>query len=148
MGRRAVTLALVSVFALGALSACAGDDGEGSGDATAAVTTSPTGTSPSPAPASASDVAGTWGSSTTVGEAYLTLGDDGSASGSDGCNQLSGSWTAGDDGISFSPWAQTQMYCADVDDWLGRSTSAQVQDDQLVLFDENGTQIGTLQRTS
>lgn len=138
-------LALVSAFALGALTACAGDDGGGSGDASAAVTTSP---SKAASTAGATDAVGTWGKSSTTGEAYLILGKDGTASGSDGCNQLSGSWKSGSDGISFSPWAATQMFCADVDPWLGLSTSAQVQGDELILFDENDTQIGTLQRTA
>jgi heat shock protein HslJ len=145
MGRRAAVLTLVSAFALGALAACADSDSGGSGDASAAVTTSP---SKAAASAGATDAVGTWGKSTTAGEAYLTLAKDGSASGSDGCNQLSGTWKAGDDGISFSPWAATQMYCADVDPWLSLSASGQVQGDELVLFDENNTQIGTLQRTS
>jgi heat shock protein HslJ len=140
MGRRAVALALVLPLALGALTACSDDDG-GSGDASAAVTASPSS-------AGASDAVGTWGKSATTGEAYLKLEKDGTASGSDGCNQLTGTWEAGDDGISFSPFAATQMFCADVDPWLSLAASAQVQGDELVLFDENDTQIGTLQRTA
>jgi heat shock protein HslJ len=43
----------------------------------------------------------------------LTLGDDGTASGSAGCNQYSGSYTTDGASLSFGPLASTQMACAD-----------------------------------
>ncbi|MGY4645873.1 META domain-containing protein [Cellulomonas sp. URHB0016] len=144
MGRRAAVLALVTALAVGALAACADDGGGSGGDASAAVSTSPSGAASS---ASSGDPVGTWGTSST-GEAYLVLAKDGTVTGSDGCNQLSGTWKSASDGVTFSPFAATQMFCADVDTWLGRATSAQVQGDELVLSGEDGTQIGTLQRTA
>jgi heat shock protein HslJ len=45
----------------------------------------------------------------------LTLADDGTASGSAGCNQYSGSYTTDGDEISFGSLASTQMACADAD---------------------------------
>jgi heat shock protein HslJ len=45
----------------------------------------------------------------------LTLSDDGSASGSSGCNQYSGSYTTDGGTLSFGPLASTQMACADPD---------------------------------
>jgi heat shock protein HslJ len=45
----------------------------------------------------------------------LTLADDGTASGSSGCNQYNGSYTTEGASLSFGPLASTQMACADAD---------------------------------
>ena len=95
------------------------------------------------------DAAGSWGSSTTQGQAYLDLDDDGSATGSDGCNTVTGTWSNTSEGVSFAPWATTRMYCPEVDPWLATSVAALVQDgDTMIFLDQYNVQVGTLQRTS
>ncbi|WGT46015.1 META domain-containing protein [Tessaracoccus lacteus] len=44
-------------------------------------------------------------------EANLTFADDGTISGTGGCNRVLGSYTAGDGTISFGILASTQMFC-------------------------------------
>ncbi|MBO9554809.1 META domain-containing protein [Cellulomonas sp.] len=147
MGRRAAVLTLVTVFSFGTLAACASDDDPGGGETSAGVTTSPT--KASPQAASAGDAVGTWGEPNTTGKPSLTLAEDGTATGNDGCNQLSGTWEAGDDGsVTFSPFAATQMFCEGVDTWLSMAASATVDGDQLVVLDASDKQIGTLAKSS
>ena len=45
----------------------------------------------------------------------LTLADDGTASGSSGCNQYSGTYTTNGASLSFGPLSSTQKACADPD---------------------------------
>lgn len=67
--------------------------------------------------------------------------------GSDGCNRLFGSWTAGPDHVvTFSPVGSTRMACPGVDTWLSRMASAHVDGDALHVSDESDVAIGTLQR--
>jgi len=40
----------------------------------------------------------------------------------------------------------TMMYCEGVDTWLTQGTTAVVQGDALVVSDEDGKEIGTLDR--
>jgi len=139
-------LTLVTVFSFGALAACGSDDDAG-GETSAGVTTSPT--TASPQAASAGDPVGTWGEPSTTGKPSLTLAEDGTATGNDGCNQLSGTWKPGEDGsVTFSPFAATQMFCEGVDTWLSMAASATVDGDQLVVLDASGKQIGTLDKSS
>jgi heat shock protein HslJ len=55
-------------------------------------------------------------------EVTLTLADDGTASGSSGCNQYNGTYTTDGDGLSFGPLASTQRACVDAD--LGAQETA------------------------
>lgn len=89
---------------------------------------------------------GTWGA-TEQGQPNLDIAEDGTVSGSDGCNQLSGTWEESDEGVTFGPLAATQMFCEDVDTWLSMASSATVDGDQLVVKDEDGATIGTLDRS-
>ncbi|WP_426593705.1 META domain-containing protein [Cellulomonas sp. McL0617] len=129
MSRRVASLA--ALLLLGLISGC-GAATSSSGDATPAT-----------------DATGTWGASTTEGSAYLVLGSDGSASGSDGCNRVVGTWKASDTGVSFSAWATTKMYCPEVDPWLPTSVAGLVHDDDtMVLVNQDNLPVGSLQRTS
>jgi len=97
----------------------------------------------------ASPFVGTWGSPGQAGEPSLVLGSDGSATGTDGCNQLVGKWTATSTGISFAnQFAQTRMYCEGVDDWLGQASTATLSGSTLTILDASGAEIGTLDRHS
>ena len=46
------------------------------------------------------------------------LADDGSLTGTDGCNRLVGTWTAEADTVTFADVASTRMACDGVDTWL------------------------------
>lgn len=86
---------------------------------------------------------GTWGDPDV---AYLELGPDGALSGSDGCNRLSGSWEADGAAVTFVGVAVTMRACVDVDDWLGRLDTAEVDRDSMTVFNRAGEQIGILDR--
>ena len=68
-----ITLAAGAVLALLMLAGCAGEEGEARGGSV--------------------DPVGTWGDTTDTTAPSLDLADDGSFSGTDGCNQLNGSWS-------------------------------------------------------
>ncbi|TFV98544.1 META domain-containing protein [Leifsonia flava] len=94
------------------------------------------------------DPVGTWAESTKTDAPELTLEDDGSVAGTDGCNQLTGTWKAADDGVTFGAFASTMMACDGVDAWLGMATSATIDGDSMAVKDESGKEIGTLKRAS
>lgn len=97
---------------------------------------------------SAASAAGTWGTpdSSGQGEPGLNLADDGKVTGNDGCNRLMGDWTETDGKVAFGALASTMMFCEGVDTWLVAATSAEVDGDSLVVFNEAGEEIGTLPR--
>ncbi|MEZ0447829.1 META domain-containing protein [Cellulomonas sp. ICMP 17802] len=99
-------------------------------------------------PGTVRDVAGIWGIQDTEGVSSLDLAEDGTASGTDGCNRIVGTWEQDGDQVAFSPWAITRMACQSVDTWLSESVKATVQGGNLVFSDEFGIEIGTLQPNS
>ncbi|PPG32360.1 META domain-containing protein [Pseudoclavibacter sp. RFBB5] len=98
--------------------------------------------------APAASAAGTWGTpnSSGQGEPGLNLADDGKVTGNDGCNRLMGEWTETDGTVEFGALASTMMFCEGVDTWLLGASTAEVDGDSLVVFNEAGDQIGTLPR--
>ncbi|SNU00395.1 META domain-containing protein [Ruaniaceae bacterium KH17] len=91
---------------------------------------------------------GTWGTE-AEGQPQLVLADDGALSGTDGCNQLMGSWEKTDgDGVDFGEVASTMMFCEGVDTWLVGLSTGSVEGDTLHIFDASGTEIGTLARAA
>ncbi len=96
--------------------------------------------------APAASAAGTWGTpnSSGQGEPGLNLADDGKVTGNDGCNRLMGEWTETDGTVEFGALASTMMFCEGVDTWLLGASTAEVDGDSLVVFNEAGDQIGTL----
>lgn len=86
---------------------------------------------------------GTWG---VDDGPNLTLADDGSLSGTDGCNRLMGSWTADGDTIDFGEVASTLMACEGVDTWLNGLATGTVNGDTITVLDGSGAEIGTLAR--
>lgn len=99
------------------------------------------------APSEAADPEGTWGTS-GEGHPQLVLDADGSLSGTDGCNRLTGSWSSREGGVEFEQVAMTTMACLDVDTWLSGLASATIDVDTMHVLDESGTEIGTLTKTS
>jgi heat shock protein HslJ len=92
---------------------------------------------------SASSFTGTWGSSGS-GQPNLTIKDDGSFSGTDGCNALSGTGSIAGDTFTFGPFASTTMACEGVDVWLNQADTAKVSGSDLVVYSNAGKKIGTL----
>lgn len=89
---------------------------------------------------------GSWGS-VDDGEPNLTLVEDGTYTGNDGCNQLIGSFTASGDTITFGKdGAMTLMACPDVDDWLNDMSTGKIVNNALEISNAAGDVIGTLSR--
>ncbi|WP_277049802.1 META domain-containing protein [Ruania albidiflava] len=112
-------LALVTVALLAALTAC--------------------GTTTNPA-------IGTWGTGQD-GQPQLKLTHEGVVSGTDGCNDLKGSWSEDGDTITFYGVTATEMDCPDVDVWLTHPATATLDGDTLHVFDAGGSELGTLERS-
>lgn len=97
--------------------------------------------------ASGEDAAvGTWEAGDDTG-ASLTLEEDGTLSGTDGCNRLTGSWEADGDEVSFGKMASTMKACPDMDPWLAQAVTGTVSSDEMVVSDDDGDTLGTLQRS-
>jgi len=93
------------------------------------------------------DPAGTWGDTSDTTAPSLVLEDGGDFSGTDGCNQLSGTWTVDEsDHVHFENVASTMMACEDVDTWLAGLDEATVGDDTMTVLGQDGYEIGTLER--
>ena len=122
--RAAASIVLLTIASLGA---CA--DGSTGGDAVDAV-------------------AGVWGMQDTEGIASLELAQDGTATGTDGCNRMVGTWEQNGTQVAFGEWATTRMACQSVDTWLSLAVKATVEGENLIFADENGIEIGTLQPNS
>jgi heat shock protein HslJ len=91
-------------------------------------------------------VVGTWGS-TSSGQPNLDIQDDGTFSGSDGCNRLSGQGQIDGDEITFGSIASTMMACEGVDTWLSKAATGNVSGDTMTVLDDGGKTIGTLKRS-
>ncbi|MCD2442568.1 META domain-containing protein [Agromyces sp. SYSU K20354] len=94
-------------------------------------------------PVDEATVVTTWGSE-DEGQPHLTFTDDGSVSGSDGCNRLVGSWTLTGDTIATDSLATTRKACEGVDTWLSGFATAVVDGDRLIVSGVDGEQIGVL----
>lgn len=124
-GLRKNFASVVLTFAVLALAGCAGPN-DASGGSTI-------------------DPVGTWGDPS--GE-YLSLAEDGSLSGSDGCNRLVGAWKVEADQVQFGSMATTKMACEDVDDWLSEADAASISDSTMTVLGAGGAQIGALDKSS
>ncbi|MDR5698205.1 META domain-containing protein [Agromyces aerolatus] len=124
-GLRKNLAGVVLAFAVVALAGCAGSN-DASGGSTI-------------------DPVGTWGDPS--GE-YLSLADDGSLSGSDGCNRITGTWKVEADQVQFGSMASTKMACEGVDDWLSEADAASISDSTMTVLGAGGAQIGSLEKSS
>ena len=95
-------------------------------------------------PASTS-FAGDWGL-TGSGQPNLTITNDGSFHGTDGCNRLTGKGSISGDIFDFGAIASTSMACSDVNTWLSLAGTAKVDGTVLVVYKKGGDKIGTLHR--
>ena len=122
---RAPFAATLTVLAAVALSGCATSSGDGS-----------------------IDPVGTWAESSKADAPSLTLAEDGKLTGTDGCNQLTGSWELKDDDlVYFGSVASTRMACADVDVWLDQLSQASISGTTMTVLGQDGAEIGQLERT-
>ena len=96
---------------------------------------------------SAGAAAGTWGDATDSAQPSLELEEDGTLTGTDGCNQLSGEWVENGVDLTFENVATTLMACADVDTWLSGLDTAKIDGSTMTVYDESGKKLGTLERT-
>lgn len=95
------------------------------------------------------DPIATWGTAAD-GQPHLVISADGTISGNDGCNSLSGTWVQPDPtaSILFDDVIMSLMMCSHVDTWLASGRSALVAGDVLHVLDDSGAVIGTLVRES
>jgi heat shock protein HslJ len=77
-------------------------------------------------------------------QAGLTLKSDGTLTGNDGCNSLSGTWTESKKAAQFGPMTATKMACEGVDTWLSKATEARQDGETLNIYDSAGDAIGVL----
>ena len=86
---------------------------------------------------------GSWGL-TQSGKPNVKIESDGTVSGTDGCNQLSGKGTIDGDTITFGKLATTLMACEGVDEWFSKAAKGRVTGSSLTIFDDKGEKIGML----
>jgi heat shock protein HslJ len=87
----------------------------------------------------------TWGAKTS-GQPSVTIASDDSFSGTDGCNRLKGTGSVSGDTFAFGPIASTLMACEGVDTWFSKAATAKISGSELVVYDESGAKIGTLDK--
>jgi hypothetical protein len=91
------------------------------------------------------DPVGTWEAGAD-GATSLQLSPDGTVTGNDGCNVLSGSWTQDSEGeISLDLLTEATKTCDGADAWLGRGRSADIVEGYMYVNGEAGSAIGGLQ---
>lgn len=90
-----------------------------------------------------SSYVGTWVAKNPA-QAALTLKSDGTLTGNDGCNTLSGTWTQSKKSAEFGPMTATKKACEGVDTWLSKATEARQDGETLNIYDSSGDAIGVL----
>ncbi|MDF2444665.1 MAG: hypothetical protein JWR01_2868 [Subtercola sp.] len=75
----------------------------------------------------------------------LTMSDDGTVKGNDGCNDFTSTWRFAEDGsVSFGKLAITSRTCEGVVTWLNLASSAVLDGPTMVIRSMYGAQLGTL----
>lgn len=95
------------------------------------------------ASSSAPDFTGTWGAD-TQGEPSIEIMEDGSFSGTDGCNRIFGQGKVSGSTFEFGAAATTNMACLDVKVWLVDPATAKLVDGKLEISDSKGDVLGSL----
>jgi len=91
-----------------------------------------------------SDVVGTWSQTDSEPPVNLELAEGGTVSGTDGCNQLNGPWKIDGSEVELGPFAATMMACENVNTWLSAATSANVDGEEMTVYNEDHKEIGAL----
>ncbi|MDR6866702.1 heat shock protein HslJ [Microbacterium resistens] len=144
-------LVLLGALAATALTACAAARPAGPSEAPEPSATGSAASSPAPGstPGSTSSGSGglgldaTW-QSTQPGTPFLSFRADGSFNGSDGCNDLVGTYTREGDLLTLAPGLTTLKGCVGVDSWLRAADTATITDGGLQVFNAEGAAIGVL----
>ncbi len=111
------------------MTACAGDDSSGSS-------------------LKSTDVTGQWNEPDSKPLVDLLFLKNGTVSGSDGCNQLNGTWKISGSTVELGPFTATMMACGDVDTWLSGATSATIDGKTMTVLGDSDKKIGTLEKVS
>lgn len=96
-------------------------------------------------PQGGTDVSGKWGS-TDPGQPNLIVNADGSYSGSDGCNTMTGKGTISGNTLELGNAAMTQKQCTDVNTWMSKASKGTVDGNTMTMYDASGKSIGRLDR--
>ncbi|MFF2370438.1 META domain-containing protein [Agromyces sp. NPDC058110] len=124
---RGMAMAAVAAATLLLLTGCLGEEGDDRGGSV--------------------DPVGTWGDTSDMSAPSLVLADGGGLTGTDGCNRLTGTWTVDEsDHVEFHEVAQTRKACEGVDTWLEGLSQATIADDTMTVIDQDGSEIGTLEK--
>jgi len=78
--------------------------------------------------------------------AFLRVASDGSVTGHDGCNGVTGSATVVGGVLQVSRGLDTLKACTGVDTWLSKIGTARVSGDTLTIYNSTDSVIGTLHR--
>ncbi|UKJ62924.1 META domain-containing protein [Cellulosimicrobium cellulans] len=102
------------------------------------------------APATAADMVGRWQPGTDYAtDPHVVLAEDGSWTGTDGCNDSAGSWLVEAEGrLVVTSGGHTEIGCEGepVPDFLARSARAGLDGGVLVLVDHDGAELARLDR--
>ena len=141
MRRRVLTVPALALAAVVLLGAC----GTGANSAGGSGTSDDGGTLPD-ADVAGTDVTGVWGDTTNPEAPSLEFDPSGRVSGTDGCNRLMGFWSIEGTRVTLRDMASTMMFCHGIDTWLSGGAAADVDGGTLRVYDQAGTEIGSLAR--
>ncbi|MFA5607416.1 MAG: META domain-containing protein [Leucobacter sp.] len=99
--------------------------------------------------AAGSSVVGTWGDPGAAEEPSLEFTGtetEGEYSGTDGCNNIGGSYTVDGDEVDLGVMRATMMFCEGVDTWLSQAARATISGSTMTFLDQSGATVGTLER--
>lgn len=95
--------------------------------------------------ASQEELLGGWASD-EKGNPRLDFSEDGTVTGTDGCNGISSSYTIEGSRVLVEQFASTLRACEGVDDWLRAVREVTVEGDTMIVKNGSGEEIGELQR--
>lgn len=94
---------------------------------------------------------GVWGDPGTSTAPSLEFegGTSGEYHGTDGCNRIGGAYVQDESGVvDLGEMRTTLVLCEDIDDWLTHARTATITNDTMTFLDEEGTELGSLERAS
>lgn len=106
-------------------------------------------TAPLPDGLTTGSLLGRWVPVSGGAAAFVEFRNDGTWTGSDGCNGNGGRWIAGTDGTFLATAGPSTLMACDgaaVPTWLSTATLAGFSADQLALLDPAGTEVGRLRK--
>jgi heat shock protein HslJ len=89
---------------------------------------------------------GTWTEPRASTSPFLSLAEDGTFLGSDGCNSIGGTWTSADEEqLIFDLVSSTEIACEGIDTWFSRLATAEVRADVMTVHSADDTVVGRLE---